>query len=80
MTTRPTIFEQIIILAQRTRELREQRYGSMTTGVFTPAANKRLGRTVDQAISDVENNTIGREYLMMTLDRARTRRSTKRIK
>ena len=38
MTNSPTVFEQVIILAQRTPELRDQRYGTMATGVFTPTA------------------------------------------
>jgi DNA-directed RNA polymerase subunit K/omega len=80
MTNSPTLFEQVIILAQRTRELRDQRYGTMETGMFTPAANKRLARTVDVAISEVEDNTIGREYLARALDRTRDRRRTKRTR
>jgi DNA-directed RNA polymerase subunit K/omega len=80
MTNSPTVFEQVIILAQRTRELRDQRYGTMATGVFTPAANKRLVRTVDVAISEVDDNTIGREYLIQALDRTRDRRRTRHTK
>lgn len=78
MTNSPTIFEKVIILAQRTRELRDQRYGTMETGVFTPEANKRLARTVDLANSEVEDNTVGREYLVRAFDRTRDRRRTKR--
>jgi len=80
MTNSPTVFEQVIILAQRPRELRDQRYGTMATGVFTPADNKRLARTVDVAISEVEEGTIGREYLVLALDRTRDRRRTRHTK
>ena len=62
MSTNTTLFEQVIILAQRTRELRDQRYGSIETGMYSPATNIRMARTVDVAIDEVDNKVIGRGH------------------
>jgi DNA-directed RNA polymerase subunit K/omega len=77
MSTNTTLFEQVIILAQRTRELRDQRYGSIETGMYSPATNIRMARTVDVAIDEVDNKVIGREYLTLALNRTRERRRSR---
>ena len=78
MKTTPTIYEQVIITAQRTRELRYQRYGSMERGVFSPSENKRLPKLVEVAIDNFNNNEIGREYLIRAVNRSESARSQKR--
>jgi hypothetical protein len=74
-----TIYEQIIITAERTRELRQQRYGSLETGMFSPVENKKLPRTVDTVIDEFENKEIGREYLGRAITRVAEGGTRKRI-
>lgn len=73
-----TLFEQVIIAAERTRELREQRYGALDTGMFDPGVNKRLPRLVDQSLNEIENQNIGREYLFKSIERKKSKERTKR--
>jgi hypothetical protein len=73
-----TLFEQVIITAQRVRELRQIRYGSLETGTFSPANNRKLGRTIDQAEIDLENGLLGREYLNRAINRDQDRQRTRR--
>lgn len=79
MKNTPTIYEQIIITAERTRELRQQRYGSMERGMFDPMQNKRLSRTVDTAIEEFESSEIGREYLYRSLERVKDKNTKGRM-
>lgn len=74
-----TIYEQIIITSERTRELRQQRYGSMDTGVFSPRENKKLPRTVDTAINEFHNKDIGREYITRAIERVAAGTTRKKI-
>jgi DNA-directed RNA polymerase subunit K/omega len=73
-----TLFEQVIIMAQRTRELRDQRYGSVERGMFSISENKRLPKIIDIAINDFETGEIGREYLDRAIDRARGARGQRK--
>jgi DNA-directed RNA polymerase subunit K/omega len=74
-----TLFEQVIITTERTRELRKQRYGALETGFFDPNVNKRLPSLVDQALEDVETGKAGREYLIKAVER-RTNNSREKFK
>lgn len=74
----PTLFEQVIITAQRTRELREERYGALDTGMFDPSVNKRLPRLVNQAINEVETGVVGREHLIKCVERVENKRQPKK--
>jgi hypothetical protein len=78
MNKSQTLFEQVIITAQRVRELRQIRYGSLETGTFSPANNIKLKRTVDQAEQDLENGLLGREYLNRAINRDKDRQRTRR--
>lgn len=69
MNKLPTVFEQVVIAAERMRELREKRYGSMATGVFDPLTNKKMPRIVDQALEEIESGEIGREHLYLAMKR-----------
>jgi hypothetical protein len=64
-----TLFEQVIVTSELTRELRGQRYGAIERGDFDPGHNRRLPRIIDQALDMVDSGTAGREYLMKAVDR-----------
>ena len=79
----PTIFEQVIMTAQRTRELREQRYGSLETGVFDPKQNIKSPRLIDQALTEMQSGELDRQYLMHCVKKSQersTRKPQRRIK
>lgn len=76
----PTLFEQVIITAERTRELREQRYGAIETGMFDPRVNKRLPRLVDQALTEVESGEIGKGHLFKSIERRENKLNIRRQK
>ena len=68
------VYEKVLAAAARAREIRETRFGHLTSGRYTPGQFKKMATPCDQAMAEIDQGKIGREYLIKSVTKPTKRR------
>lgn len=68
------VYEKVLASAARAREIRETRYGHLNSGRYEPGQFKKMATPADQAIAEIDQGKIGREYLIKSVNKPTKRR------